>query len=270
MSGSFEYRIVDGSSSSSSSSSKSWANPYFATYYQSRVGDSDSDESGGDHFESPNSWPEDEGGGGGVKEIHYVLEAPSIHSGSGSGHGHHYPPECCPLVVDPLAFASLLASIVGGTVFLNTAITMNIGRKRRRRRRRKRKRRKRSSYSDDEMEDLVELLLQAGEEKKKFQRNFEKRRCFHCKIMFAVCGFPLRESSSWNSTANGIREFYDLTVASSPPPSSPWKEGRERHADPGGNPVSERGEGQHSHSQDRNPFFSYAHCRNRQQSCLQF
>ncbi len=55
-----------------------------------------------------------------------------------SGHGHHgyghKKLECCELVVDPLTFASLLASIIGGTAFLNTVVTMVLGRKRRRRR----------------------------------------------------------------------------------------------------------------------------------------
>ncbi len=43
--------------------------------------------------------------------------------------------ECCPIVVDPLLFTTLFCSIIGGTMFLNTLITMNIGKKRRRRRR---------------------------------------------------------------------------------------------------------------------------------------
>ncbi len=49
------------------------------------------------------------------------------HSSYGhSSQGHHgggYK-ECCPLVVDPLTFFSLLAAIAGSTAFLNTIITM--------------------------------------------------------------------------------------------------------------------------------------------------
>ena len=65
----------------------------------------------------------------------------SSHSGYGShhsGYGHHESSsvkECCELVVDPLTFAGLLGMIGLGTVFLNTAITMNImGKKKRKRR----------------------------------------------------------------------------------------------------------------------------------------
>ena len=47
------------------------------------------------------------------------------HSGGGhSGYGHKKKVECCELVVDPLTFASLLASIGGATAFLNVVITM--------------------------------------------------------------------------------------------------------------------------------------------------
>jgi len=58
------------------------------------------------------------------------------HSGygghSGGGYGGKKKIECCELVVDPLAFLSLLGGIFGGTAFLNVAITMNIRRRRRR------------------------------------------------------------------------------------------------------------------------------------------
>ena len=57
-----------------------------------------------------------------------------------SGYGHHGAynevKDCCELVVDPLTFAALMAAILGGTAFLNTLITMNLGRRKRRRRRR--------------------------------------------------------------------------------------------------------------------------------------
>ena len=40
------------------------------------------------------------------------------------GYGHKL--ECCPLVVDPIAFFSLLAGLAASTFFLNQLITMNI------------------------------------------------------------------------------------------------------------------------------------------------
>jgi len=50
-------------------------------------------------------------------------------------YGYKTKTECCELVVDPLAFLSLLAGVLGGTAFLNVAITMNITMRRRRRKR---------------------------------------------------------------------------------------------------------------------------------------
>ncbi len=66
---------------------------------------------------------------GGTGGVHYVPLEPS-HNGGGGEEEHN----CCDLVVDPLTFAALLAAILGGTAFLNTLVTMNIGRKRRKRR----------------------------------------------------------------------------------------------------------------------------------------
>jgi len=54
--------------------------------------------------------------------------------GSSGSYGHKKF-ECCELVVDPLAFLSILGGIAGGTAFLNVAITMNITMRRRRRKR---------------------------------------------------------------------------------------------------------------------------------------
>ncbi len=50
---------------------------------------------------------------------------------SRSGHGYG---DCCPLVVDPLTLFAILLGIAGATFFLNTAITMNIMRRKRRKR----------------------------------------------------------------------------------------------------------------------------------------
>ena len=80
------------------------------------------------------------GGGSSADHPGGVLYYP----GGGGGGGYNPDKDCCELVVDPLTFATLMAFILGGTAFLNTLITMNIGRRRRRRRRRKR-RRKRSA-----------------------------------------------------------------------------------------------------------------------------
>jgi len=60
------------------------------------------------------------------------------HHGSDYGHAVHYHDdhkECCPLVVDPLALISILGLLLGGTAFLNVAITMNITMRRRRKKR---------------------------------------------------------------------------------------------------------------------------------------
>jgi len=71
----------------------------------------------------------------------YDAALTSIRRGGHSGYGHSGHSgygkkklECCELVVDPLAFLSLLGGIAGGTAFLNIAITMNITMRRRRRR----------------------------------------------------------------------------------------------------------------------------------------
>jgi len=53
-------------------------------------------------------------------------------SGGYSGYGHEK--KCCPLVIKPLVFLSLLAGIAAGTAFLNVLITMNVMRRRRKRR----------------------------------------------------------------------------------------------------------------------------------------
>ncbi len=89
------------------------------------------------------------GGGGGANSrahqpVHQAIER-SGYGHSGHGHGHKYL-ECCELVVDPLTFASLLASILGGTLFLNVQITMILGRKRRKR-----------SYQQESVMDVVNL-----------------------------------------------------------------------------------------------------------------
>ena len=54
----------------------------------------------------------------------------SVSSGST---GYNKEPECCPLVVDPLTFFTLLGFLAGATYFLNVLITMNIMPRRRRR-----------------------------------------------------------------------------------------------------------------------------------------
>lgn len=59
------------------------------------------------------------------------------HSGYGHGHsggGYGHKEKCCPLVIDALCLAAILGALAGATVFLNTAITMNLGRRRRRKR----------------------------------------------------------------------------------------------------------------------------------------
>ena len=48
-------------------------------------------------------------------------------------------PPCCPLVADPYFVCLLLALLVAGTFFLNTAISRHLGRRRRRRRRGRRR-----------------------------------------------------------------------------------------------------------------------------------
>ncbi len=67
------------------------------------------------------------------------ISRSDYHSGyggsSGYGHGGYGgKKECCELVVDPLAFLTMLAFIGAGTAFLNVQITMILGRKKRRRR----------------------------------------------------------------------------------------------------------------------------------------
>ncbi len=57
-----------------------------------------------------------------------VLYHASEDHGSGGKH-------CCELVVDPLSVVALFAAILVGTAFLNTVITMVLGRRKRRRRR---------------------------------------------------------------------------------------------------------------------------------------
>ncbi len=66
-------------------------------------------------------------GGGGYEDDH-------SHPHVGGYGAYNEKKDCCELVVDPLTFALLAAAIVGGTAFLNTLISMNLGRKRRRRR----------------------------------------------------------------------------------------------------------------------------------------
>jgi len=84
------------------------------------------------------------------------------HSGHG-GHGHDsfyvMKKECCELVVDPLAFLSLLAGIAGGTAFLNVAITMNIAKRRRRRRSSP------ASASGNSLNESLMILVKQGRRK---------------------------------------------------------------------------------------------------------
>ena len=61
------------------------------------------------------------------------------HSGSGSGYGDHgsYSSgggDCCPLVVDPLTYAALLAFLALATYFFNVLIAMSMLMKKRKKR----------------------------------------------------------------------------------------------------------------------------------------
>jgi len=82
-------------------------------------------------------------------------------SGAHSGYGHHdhYHKKCCPLVVKPLVFLSLLAGIAVGSAFLNNLIDMNIGR---------RKRKRRGAISDDQIsanERIADLWREGKKER---------------------------------------------------------------------------------------------------------
>ena len=71
-----------------------------------------------------------------VPQSYQIVSSKHDEYGS-AGHGYgKKKDECCELVVDPLTLLALLGGILGGTFFLNMAITMNIMGKRRRRRRR--------------------------------------------------------------------------------------------------------------------------------------
>lgn len=56
----------------------------------------------------------------------------------GYGHGGygHYKVECCPLVLDPLAFCALIGLLAAATLFLQNVIISVLGRRRRKRRKR--------------------------------------------------------------------------------------------------------------------------------------
>ncbi len=93
----------------------------------------------------------------------YGVGGTTYHVSTGYGHDDHGHKECCELVVDPLSFAALLAFIIGGTAFLNTVVTMVLGRK-------KRRRRAAAAASGEDGGDLAEYLdvMKLGERRDLF------------------------------------------------------------------------------------------------------
>ena len=107
----------------------------------------------------------------------YGVGGTTYHVSTGYGHDDHGHKECCELVVDPLSFAALLAFIIGGTAFLNTVVTMVLGRK-------KRRRRAAAAASGEDGGDLVEYLdvMKLGERRNLItsEKNADKKVVRDC------------------------------------------------------------------------------------------